>query len=297
MSYRTAALRVLLASCVLAFACPTAQAALIAYEGFEDNTVGQILDGNGNGGSGWDNDWNILNGRASEVTVQSSTMSYANGGILVDGGANMLRYIASEDSIQAIGGRDFPTQSDTVYMSFLMEASANGETLPRDDFYQMGFTTSTYTGGGAADINPLVSALDRNGTIQVRSGTAASGTVDSGITTGIGNTFFLVLRAEKTGASSTYNDLTLYINPDNAVEGLNTNVVSTTVDSGLNLSGNAAIAIRKAFLENGDTYLLDEIRIGSKFADVITVVPEPTTLLIWSLLAGLGVGLGWRRRK
>ena len=28
-----------------------------------------------------------------------------------------------------------------------------------------------------------------------------------------------------------------------------------------------------------------------------TVIPEPTTLLIWSLLAGLGVGLGWRRRK
>ncbi len=26
-------------------------------------------------------------------------------------------------------------------------------------------------------------------------------------------------------------------------------------------------------------------------------VPEPATLLVWSLLAGLGVGLGWRRRK
>jgi len=26
------------------------------------------------------------------------------------------------------------------------------------------------------------------------------------------------------------------------------------------------------------------------------VVPEPATLLVWSLLAGLGVGLGWRRR-
>ena len=25
--------------------------------------------------------------------------------------------------------------------------------------------------------------------------------------------------------------------------------------------------------------------------------PEPATLLIWSLLAGLGVSLGWRRRK
>jgi hypothetical protein len=29
----------------------------------------------------------------------------------------------------------------------------------------------------------------------------------------------------------------------------------------------------------------------------IIIIPEPTTLLIWSLLAGLGVGLGWRRRK
>ncbi len=27
------------------------------------------------------------------------------------------------------------------------------------------------------------------------------------------------------------------------------------------------------------------------------VVPEPATLLVWSLLAGLGIGLGWRRRR
>jgi hypothetical protein len=27
-----------------------------------------------------------------------------------------------------------------------------------------------------------------------------------------------------------------------------------------------------------------------------TVIPEPSTFLIWALLAGLGVGLGWRRR-
>ena len=30
---------------------------------------------------------------------------------------------------------------------------------------------------------------------------------------------------------------------------------------------------------------------------VLSIVPEPTTLLIWSLLAGLGIGLGWRRRR
>jgi len=30
---------------------------------------------------------------------------------------------------------------------------------------------------------------------------------------------------------------------------------------------------------------------------ISVAVPEPSTLLVWSLLAGLGVGLGWRRRK
>jgi hypothetical protein len=29
----------------------------------------------------------------------------------------------------------------------------------------------------------------------------------------------------------------------------------------------------------------------------IATIPEPTTLLIWSLLAGLGIGVGWRRRR
>jgi len=268
----------------------TANAALIAYEGFEDNTVGQVLDGNGNGGTGWTNDWNILNARAAEVTVQSSTMSYAAGEIAIDGGSRMLRYIASENSIQAIGGRNFPAQTGTIYMSFLVQASANDNPAARNDLYQFGFTDSTYTGGGAPDINPLVSGMDRNGTIQLRSGTSTS--IDSTISTGVGNTFFLVLRAEKTGLSSTYNDLTLYINPDSATEGLNTSITTAT-DSTLDLSGNGAVAIRKAFLENGDTYLLDEIRVGTTFADVITVVPEPSTMV----LLGLGGLFALRRRK
>jgi len=33
------------------------------------------------------------------------------------------------------------------------------------------------------------------------------------------------------------------------------------------------------------------------FVKIGAVVPEPGTIVIWSLLAGLGIGLGWRRRK
>jgi len=28
-----------------------------------------------------------------------------------------------------------------------------------------------------------------------------------------------------------------------------------------------------------------------------TIIPEPSTLLVWSLLAGLGIGAGWYRRE
>ena len=27
------------------------------------------------------------------------------------------------------------------------------------------------------------------------------------------------------------------------------------------------------------------------------IIPEPSAFLIWSLLAGLGIGVGWRRRR
>ena len=37
---------------------------------------------------------------------------------------------------------------------------------------------------------------------------------------------------------------------------------------------------------------------GTSFGPAMSqLIPEPATLLIWSLLAGLGIGLGWRRRK
>jgi hypothetical protein len=55
--------------------------------------------------------------------------------------------------------------------------------------------------------------------------------------------------------------------------------------------------------------LIDDVQIyDSALADwqvkyvadnpgAVAPIPEPSTQLIWSLLAGLGVGLGWRRRK
>jgi hypothetical protein len=57
---------------------------------------------------------------------------------------------------------------------------------------------------------------------------------------------------------------------------------------------------------SADHYWLDGVEYWSPWpglavanfgAEIKAVVPEPATLLIWSLLAGLGIGVGWRRRR
>jgi hypothetical protein len=47
-------------------------------------------------------------------------------------------------------------------------------------------------------------------------------------------------------------------------------------------------------ITGGDDFYVDAIRILDSDPFII---PEPSTLLIWSLLAGLGIGVGWRKRK
>lgn len=52
------------------------------------------------------------------------------------------------------------------------------------------------------------------------------------------------------------------------------------------------------YYSNSHSGRFDNISItGTEFSTGPKIIPEPTTLLVWSLLAGLGVGLGWRRRK
>ncbi|MFC1806218.1 PEP-CTERM sorting domain-containing protein [Planctomycetota bacterium] len=243
----------------------SAHAALIAYEGFEGYTAGAELASSA-GGTGWTGAWAVAGGRSSEVTVAGSGLGYAGGAISVAGGSRAMRYLATDDPIIQLASRQLPSQPGTVYMSFLYSNAGDDES-DGDDFIQMGFDESTLP-------NPQMSAMDRNGEIQVRSSTSTPTSVGTGITATTGETFFLVLKSEKTGASSTYNRVSLFVNPTTATEPATADAVSTT-NSGLDLSGSAHLGIRTAFNEFGDSYVFDEIRIGEAYADVIQLGGGP----------------------
>jgi hypothetical protein len=47
--------------------------------------------------------------------------------------------------------------------------------------------------------------------------------------------------------------------------------------------------------DGGDGYGSDQVFFGDPYLEMY--IPEPSTLLIWSVFAGLALGAGWRRRK
>jgi hypothetical protein len=80
------------------------------------------------------------------------------------------------------------------------------------------------------------------------------------------------------------------------------------VDTDFTIPAPGIYTIEVSMREDGtdiDALLLDSTgtftggsQIGPpESAFAIMPIPEPSTLLIWSLLAGLGIGAGWRRRE
>ena len=104
---------------------------------------------------------------------------------------------------------------------------------------------------------------------------------------------------------STAGGLQLYIDGAPTGPADTTSGSAIAASTGILALGNASISPASSKQFDG---LMDEVAIWDKAlsaGDIAQIasgvspqlIPEPTTLLIWSLLAGLGVGLRWRRRK
>ena len=225
----------------------------------------------------------------SDLTVVNGGLVYAKGGVGGDGGDRALRLLHNTGStgiIDALASRGFPQQNGEVYMSMLFQTTtADGDGgAGGDDFVQFGMDSSVG--------NPNVSVAHRRNAglapddfnFLARSGTSAGGDWADILTTEAGRTYFLVLRVSDNGGDSDYDRVELWVDPG-AVPGAPT--ATHNRDSGI--SSLSDFIWRAAFLEPGDTYRIDSIRIGTSYEDVIRVIPEPATVLLAAMgLAGLG---------
>lgn len=283
-------------------ACGNAQsrAATVAYDSFESYTAGTQLESGTNGaggtgldgGTGFNSAYNVDNAYKTLVKIESQSLTYNNGSIHINGGSKALAFTANATSpVAPLINRGFTSQSASpLYFSFLFRAS--NPTTNDDDFVQVGFSNLS-TGEPRASIGitgsndtspPKFFARAREGTMnesQLTSPTLIPST-----------TYLMVGRISKTGGSSTYNTLDLYLNPSTLTLPVSASVTATTaINSSSSSSSLSNLLIRTARLNGNETFYVDNFNIGTTYADV---VPEPAALLTLTAAAG---GLMLRRGR
>lgn len=118
-------------------------------------------------------------------------------------------------------------------------------------------------------------------------------------TYGFGTTYLLVGKIEDASNWAGSNDrVSLWLNPVDGVEG--NNAALLTAEVGFNglfptNSNISQFALQAGTQSAGNTVQFDELRIGTTFADVVTVVPEPSIYALFAGFLALG-GVMLRRR-
>ena len=256
----------LLAVAASCLAIQSAQATLLFSEAFNYNTG--ALQNNVNGSSTW-------TGGNSGLTIASGNLTYAG---LADQGGNELQIANAAAGSSYI---QFANQtSGQVYYSFLFNPSVVNSA--NNYFTALNPGVSTPNGGSDA-INAY---YYNNGKIELRAA-AQGATAGTGTALTLGTTYLIVEMLDLDAKTAS-----LWINPDSSTFG------GTAPAAIASLSGVTATAIDnvgfKAQSGTG-TFLVDNLLIGTTWADVTpTTVPEPSTLV----LAGLGLlGLATRFRR
>jgi hypothetical protein len=253
--------------------CPVAaEAALLAYDGFDYAPAGSDLLGN-SGGFGFLTPWRPGGFNASINTnydVQSGSLS--SGGLVTSGNR------VSTNAVTAIAGltRDLLTPlgvpGTTRYLSFLLRPEGQLHAGAFNGFLgvvlEQPVEPELFVGkpGGAA-INRYV-LEDRGGSLQI----------SSGVPTVVGETVFLVLKAQFTAGNDQF---TLYMNPVPGAPEPATGTVKNNSNAG---------TVAGLTIYSTGAFSIDELRLGETFADVTPVVPEPATLLLalWPAVAVIG---------
>jgi autotransporter-associated beta strand protein len=248
----------------------------VAYENLESYAAATQINTQ-NGGQGFAGPWTVVSARIPEVTVVNANLSYTAGELSINGGSRALQYKATEGTANPLASRPLPSQSGPLYLSLLYQNSVDPDN-GADDFMQFGFDTTALA-------NPNASIFDRV-TFNARAVlTGHDAAVTNPATTPAGTTYFLVLRVDKVSGSTNYNRVSIFVNPTTAAE---PGTPSAVVTFDTTLASISQLAIRRAGQEVGDTYLMDEFRVGTNWSDVITVAPPASGDVLWDGEAGDG---------
>lgn len=276
------------------------RATLVAYDNFESYSTGALA-GN-NGGTGFTSAYttNAASPANELISVVNKTLSYSSGAISLSGGNNAVS-IGLLSATNAINRQISSQNGDAIYMSFLFSVK-NPAGAIAETFMQFGL-------GAAANVEPKASVgvqgnLGGSGPENFFA-RAGGGTIPAGSTQFItgsdsiaaDTTYLVVAKMWKStpGGGNAFNRVTLYLNPNSLTEPATATLAVTTATSDVTAAFSyfALRTARRNETDDDETYYIDNLAIGTTFADVVSV-PEPAS--IGMLVAGATL-LATRKRR
>ncbi len=250
----TAALAALLAPAGL-----PALADKAAYDGFELSDIG-ALDGQ-IGGTGFADPYSAN----ASVTVVKRSLLYANNALTVSGGKRALQIKKSSDASTVLFFRRLADiHEDTFYISALVYVDKNTKSSGNRDTISLGLTAEAnarpHGGLGIED-----TAYKWAGWIGTQSRLSTAVTANM--------THLLVAKVFKNASGNPYNRVSLMVDPDSSEEPA-TWTLANQGPGGSTGTQETAFEYLSFFMnderaEANDTFLVDEIRIGTTWADVV----------------------------
>lgn len=240
---------------LLAFSSGIASAGLLSYEAF-DYPIGDLT--GATGGSGWAAAWE----GANPVVVRTPGLAYTDivGNTLTVAGSSISTVDGSNTT--TISGREVTDRNAETWISVLIQPQTTSSVFVGVSFYQNDLTQANarfaIENAGGKDLR-----LTR------RAGTVAN---SASFTTTIGNTVLAVLHlVPGGGAGATPDRIDAYFNPR-----MDTLPAAPTVS--VQINGLQFDRTRIAG-SNGASLVVDEMRIGESFADVVPFTPpaDPDT--------------------
>jgi len=258
-----------------------------AAEPFTYGTAGSSVELNGqNGGTGFSGAW-TADTAVTEVVDPGTPLSYDPAAGPIGGGHRALRLNRPGTSAYEAERMLATPESGDVYVSFLLRWDEG--TVGANDFVSLFFDDTA-----GPSIGVKGNQASSSGTKDFYTRLTSGGTVAYSGNIGDNTTTHLVVGRLFKDGSTNYNSFSLWADPlwtDEANPD-----VTATGDAGF--ASFSRIGLNVWNLDSDDVILVDQLRFGRAWKDVVFGVPEPATsslLLLGLLTAGFAVSL--RRRK
>lgn len=278
-------------SCALAaFLMPAPgglRAQLVAFDGFEEYEAGIQVEPGANGsvgvgldgGFGWGGPYDVNRAIKSLVLIENRTASpvvYSNGGISLHGGSRALRFYnianGSYAVMRPLGTVFRAAAGDVLWFGVLFRCN-NASPLSNQDFFQVGFEDNDNAGNPRISIGANTETTtfppDQPFRFFARSTTSQDNTAFAeDMEIAAATTFLLVGRVAADG--DTYDEVSLYVDPSSPDD---PGPPAARVMAASGLETLSHFVIRTSGLDNGDAYVIDELKVGRDYASVVSPPP------------------------